>query len=101
MTRSYLWCLALALAAIVCLANGRAQGLSLGRTVLDPSGVVIPNGKVELHNPVSRVDVQWDALRNSSRVVGGAGISFLKSDLITRVSAKKPVIGVRSKGLIL
>jgi hypothetical protein len=48
MTRSYLWCLALALAAIVGLATAQAQ--SLGGTVLDPSGAETPNAQVESHN---------------------------------------------------
>jgi hypothetical protein len=53
MTRSYLWCLALALAAIVRLARGRAQAQSLGGTVIDPGGA-------EARMPKMRVTTRGD-----------------------------------------
>jgi Carboxypeptidase regulatory-like domain len=56
MIRSYPCHLALALAAVLCLAHGLAQAQSIGGTVVDPTGAVVPNANVEIHNPVSRYD---------------------------------------------
>jgi hypothetical protein len=38
------------------LAYGQANSASIGGTVLDPTGAVVPNAAVEIHNPVSHLD---------------------------------------------
>jgi Carboxypeptidase regulatory-like domain len=56
MTGSYPWRLALALAAVVWLANGLAEAQSIAGTVVGPATAVVPNAKVGIHNRVSRYD---------------------------------------------
>ena len=51
----YQWRFAI-VAAIISLACVAAQGQSVGGTVLDPTGAVVPNATVEIHNPVSKYD---------------------------------------------
>jgi hypothetical protein len=38
------------------LALGQSNSASLGGTVLDPTGAVVPNASVQIHNPVSHLD---------------------------------------------
>jgi len=42
--------------ALVVSAHAQAGGASINGTVSDPSGAVVPNATVELHNPVSGFD---------------------------------------------
>jgi hypothetical protein len=48
--------LAALVAAALLLTAAVAQAQSLNGTVMDPSGAVVPNAKVEIHNPVSGYD---------------------------------------------
>ncbi len=42
---------------VACLyASAQSGGGSISGTVLDPSGAVVPNATVEIHNPVSAFD---------------------------------------------
>jgi hypothetical protein len=54
------WLAAAIVAAAVVLsagiANAQPGGSSISGTVLDPSGAVVPNASVEIHNPVSGFD---------------------------------------------
>jgi hypothetical protein len=50
------WRLAVVVAAVLVLAAEVARAQSISGTVLDPSGAVVPNAKVEIHNPVSGYD---------------------------------------------
>src|ERR1700680_3958055 len=42
--------------ALAIHAYGQSGGSSMSGTVLDPSGAVVPNATVEIHNPVSAFD---------------------------------------------
>ncbi len=48
------------LAALLCLAvnlaYGQSNSASISGTVVDPTGAVVPNATVEIHNPVSHFD---------------------------------------------
>jgi hypothetical protein len=46
----------LAIAAVTLFLAAVAQAQSISGTVLDPTGAVVPNATVEIHNPVSRYD---------------------------------------------
>ena len=61
MLASYKKSLQSAFVAVFYLASGlhayaQSNSASLGGTVLDPSGAVVPNMTVEMHNPVSHFD---------------------------------------------
>ena len=62
MLASYKKSLHAAFLAVFCLAIGSSRGsrsptpASISGTVVDPSGAVVPNATVELHNAVSRFD---------------------------------------------
>jgi hypothetical protein len=48
---------AMVLCFVLCLyASAQSGGGSISGTVLDPSGAVVPNATVEIHNPVSAFD---------------------------------------------
>ena len=57
---SYKQLIAAIVSVSLCLAGGFAYGqsnsASIGGTVLDPTGAVVPNASVEIHNPVSHFD---------------------------------------------
>ncbi len=55
MFTSYQWRIA-AIAATLLLAVAATQAQSITGTVVDPTGAVVPNATVEIHNPVSRYD---------------------------------------------
>lgn len=44
------------LCLVASLAYGQSNSASIGGTVLDPTGAVVPNAPVEIHNPVSHFD---------------------------------------------
>ena len=48
--------IALFLGSILALAQGGGNSGSIRGTVVDPSGAVVPNATVEIHNPVSQFD---------------------------------------------
>ena len=52
--------LIVAVVVLFCLASslvyGQSNSASIGGTVLDPTGAVVPNAAVEIHNPVSHFD---------------------------------------------
>jgi hypothetical protein len=50
------WRLVAIAALTFFLATAVAQAQSIGGTVLDPTGAVVPNATVEIHNPVSKYD---------------------------------------------
>jgi hypothetical protein len=50
------WRLAAIVAVTIFLATATAQAQSIGGTVLDPTGAVVANATVEIHNPVSKYD---------------------------------------------
>jgi carboxypeptidase family protein len=50
------WRVAAVVAFTILLANAAAHAQSIGGTVLDSTGAVVPNATVEIHNPVSRYD---------------------------------------------
>jgi hypothetical protein len=56
MSISFQWRLAAFAAVTIVLVATAAQAQSIGGTVLDPSGAVVANATVEIHNPVSRYD---------------------------------------------
>jgi hypothetical protein len=47
---------AVSLPTIFCLAQSTGSSGSISGTVLDPTGAVVPNATVEIHNPVSHFD---------------------------------------------
>ena len=51
---SYQWRSLVTVAATIFLALAAAQAQSIGGTVVDPTGAVVFNATVEIHNPVSR-----------------------------------------------
>ena len=55
MFTSHQWRIA-AIAATLLLAAAATQAQSITGTVVDPTGAVVPNAAVEIHNPVSRYD---------------------------------------------
>jgi carboxypeptidase family protein/TonB-dependent receptor-like protein len=48
--------LAVSFCLTASLAYGQSNSASIGGTVLDPTGAVVPNAAVEIHNPVSHFD---------------------------------------------
>jgi hypothetical protein len=48
--------LAVSFCLAVSLAYGQSNSASISGTVLDPTGAVVPNAAVEIHNPVSHFD---------------------------------------------
>jgi carboxypeptidase family protein len=56
MPTSSQWRLAAIIAVTIFLASAVVQAQSISGTVLDPSGAVVPNATVEIHNPVSKYD---------------------------------------------
>jgi hypothetical protein len=53
---SYQWRFAATFIFAVFLASAIAQAQSISGTVADPTGAVVPNATVEIHNPVSKYD---------------------------------------------
>lgn len=56
MSISYQWRLTAVVAVMIVLAGASVQAQSISGTVLDPTGAVVGNATVEIHNPVSRYD---------------------------------------------
>jgi hypothetical protein len=52
----YSWRFVLIAAVSVVLAAATSEAQSISGTVLDPTGAVVPNATVEIHNPVSKYD---------------------------------------------
>jgi len=56
MPTSYQWRFAVIAAVSIFLASAASQAQSITGTVTDPTGAVVANATVEIHNPVSRYD---------------------------------------------
>jgi hypothetical protein len=74
MSVSYQWRSAVTIAVIIFLALAVAQAQSIGGTVVDPTGAVVFNAAVEIHNPVSRY--QRSASTDASGKFNFANVPF-------------------------
>jgi len=84
MFTSHQWRIA-AIAATLLLAAAATQAQSITGTVVDPTGAVVPNAAVEIHNPVSRYD-------RSTTTDASGKFSFQKSASRRITEGKKTII---------